>query len=207
MTVTRIVFSHSDEYIATVSRDLRLCLWRRKEKGLAEYDFVWEQEKAHQRIIWDCCWSPDDSMLFTCSRDKKICVWNLLAGVTVEMELANTVKRSVPLTSIAYHPTQSVLAVGNDTGAVGLWRVNGSKWLQLAELNIHNQLPVSRLAFKLVPSLASVMLLSCGEDQSVRLTRVVITDAFSQLVTYLLCARALGTCIPQLVARMIHRLL
>jgi WD40 repeat protein len=202
MTVTRIVFSPSDEFVLTVSRDLRLCLWQRK--GPVEYVFVWEQEKAHQRVIWDLCWSPQGDQVYTCSRDKKICVWRLNG---TELELANTVKRSVPLTAIAHHPSKPVLAVGNDSGAIGLWSVDGPKWVQLAELNVHGQLPVSRLAFKCVPYTESVYLASCGEDRSVRLTRVVLTDAFSQLVAFLLCARAVFGTLPQLVAKNIRKYL
>ncbi len=202
MTVTRTMFSPTDEFIVTVSRDLRMCLWQRK--GSAEYVFVWEQEKAHQRVIWDLCWSPQGDQVYTCSRDKKICVWRL--GGT-ELELVSTVKRSVPLTAIAHHPSRAVLAVGNDSGAIALWSVDSPKWVQLAELNVHGQLPVSRLAFKRVPFSESVMLASCGEDQSVRLTRVVITDAFSQLVTFILCVQALFGNLPQLVAKNIRQYL
>jgi WD40 repeat protein len=28
--------------------------------------------KAHSRIIWDCCWSPDGSAFATASRDKTV---------------------------------------------------------------------------------------------------------------------------------------
>ena len=202
MTVTRILFSPSDEFIVSVSRDLRLCLWKRK--GLAEYEFAWEQEKAHQRVIWDCCWSPQGDRVYTCSRDKKICVWSRSGS---ELELINTVKRSVPLTSIAHHPSMAVLAVGNESGAIAIWNADAPKWVQLAELNVHGQLPVSRLTFKRLPATNSVMLASCGEDQSVRLTRVVITDAFSQLVTFLLCTKMLHGNVPQLVAKNIRKYL
>jgi WD40 repeat protein len=45
MTVTRIAFSHSDEFIATVSRDLRLCLWKRVNE---EYQRCWDMEKVRE---------------------------------------------------------------------------------------------------------------------------------------------------------------
>lgn len=204
MTVTRIVFSPSDEFIATVSRDLKLCVWKRKEGET--YELSWELEKAHSRIIWDCCWTLDGLQLLTCSRDKKICVWSLDAS-SGSLELSSSVKRSVGLTSISHHPTQNIVAVGNELGGVSLWNTSG-KWTQLCELNnLHSQLPVTRLAFHIVPVQGSVMLLSCGEDRSVRLTRVAVTDSLSQLIALFLCCQKIGINLPVLVVRIIKKLI
>jgi hypothetical protein len=71
---------------------------------------------------------------------------------------------------------------------------------------VHSQLPVTRLLFHEVPVQGSVMLLSCGEDRSVRLTRVVVTDHLSQLVSLVLCCQKLNFSIPQLVLRIIKKL-
>ena len=208
MTVTRIAFSPSDEFVATVSRDLKLCLWRRKKDDPLLYELSWELEKAHSRIIWDCCWSKNGTELLTCSRDKKICVW-ALDEVAGTLELSSSVKRSVGLTSIAHHPHLDMVAVGNEIGGISFWSTASAKWTQLAELNnIHCQLPVTRVLFGKGPAQGSIMLLSCGEDRSVRLTRVALTDSFSQLMALILCCqKQLRITIPVIVLRMIKQML
>lgn len=208
MTVTRIAFSHSDRFIATVSRDLQLCLWSRQESG--EYVLAWEQEKAHGRIIWDVCWSPDDEYLVTCSRDKKVTSWKL-DDKAATLEMSSSIKRATGLNSVAFHPKvlsnyRYLLACGSDAGVISFWVMQMGKWTLQADLpNMHGRLPVTRLAFKFVPHLQSVMLLSAGEDHSVRLTRVAATDVFAQLCALMLCVeKSCGIIIPQLLVKAIH---
>ena len=208
MTVTKICFTKDDSYIVTVSRDLRLCLWKRKND--TTYEMAWELEKAHARIIWDCCFSPDDALLLTCSRDKKISMW-ALDKEKGALNVMTSVKRSSPLTSVAFHPVfKYVVAVGNDSGNISFWRIDEAslKWSLLKESRVHGNCAVNRMQFKLVPALQSMMLLSCSEDHSVRLTRVRVTDTFAQLCSLLLSVeKAYSISIPQLVIKMISNFL
>ena len=73
LTVTSIVFSHSDSFMLTVSRDRSWSICRRNaEPGKDPLSVVFRKEKAHARIIWDASWSPDDSVFATGSRDKTV---------------------------------------------------------------------------------------------------------------------------------------
>ena len=216
MTVTRIAFSSDGQWIASVARDLRLALWKRT--GEDQFILSWSQEKAHQRIIWDCCFSPDEaSLLFiTCSRDKRATTWRLdrEAGVLTPV---STLKRSVPLTSVAFYPCKlpddsRCVALGNAEGGLSLWKISNDvdcKWTLWKDLHhYHSLLRISRLQFQYVPAVGSVLLLSSGEDFSVRLMRVGFTDAFSQLCALCACAHvALNVKIPKPVVARIWELI
>lgn len=143
-------------------------------------------------------------MLVTCSRDKKIAVWGLDQQGAC-LNLISTLKRSSPLTCVAFHPTAKyIVAVGNEVGFVSFWNIDpvSQKWSLLKESRIHGNSPVNRMQFKKVPLSQSVMLLTCSDDHTLRLTRVCATDAFSQLCALILSAeKALNVSIPQIVSK------
>ena len=37
------------------------------------YEACAKDEKAHGRMVMDCCWSPDGRIFATASRDKSVC--------------------------------------------------------------------------------------------------------------------------------------
>ena len=75
LTVTRVRFSHNDEWLLTVSRDRLWSLSKRMEGDENTPYHPVAKNKAHARIIWDCSWSHDDTMFATGSRDKTVKIW------------------------------------------------------------------------------------------------------------------------------------
>ena len=72
LTITKLRFSGSDEWLVSVSRDRTWRVWRRKEgAGEGEYKAA-GASKSHARIVWDACWAGDDEFFATASRDKTV---------------------------------------------------------------------------------------------------------------------------------------
>lgn len=56
LTVTQMAFSPDGQYLVTVSRDRRWCLYKRDENSLT-FSVLFAGEKSpHTRIIWCCAW-------------------------------------------------------------------------------------------------------------------------------------------------------
>lgn len=208
MTVTRIAFSHSDRFIATVSRDLMLCLWVRVAPGAHEYRLASKMPKVHSRIIWDCAWAPDDELLATASRDKRALLWRVDAlAATLTQQF--TLFRAQPQTSCAFVPLPGPhqLALGTESGALSLWTAHSTGWRLARELPTCG-LTVTRLAFQRVPQSGSLLLASACADSSVRIHRVVLTTHFEQLCALTLSVRrGLGFPVPKPVIVLIWRFL
>ncbi|OWF40684.1 Elongator complex protein 2 [Mizuhopecten yessoensis] len=82
LTVTHIAFSHSGQFLLTVSRDRTWVLYKRRNKDATDTEPLFSKMAAtdkksavHTRIIWSCAWSHDDKYFFTAARDKKVLVW------------------------------------------------------------------------------------------------------------------------------------
>lgn len=73
LTVTQMAFSHSDQYLLSVSRDRSWALFQKASEGVP-YAVCAKPDKAtsQTRIIWTCCWTPDDEYFATGSRDKTV---------------------------------------------------------------------------------------------------------------------------------------
>ncbi|KAJ1960252.1 Elongator subunit elp2 [Dispira parvispora] len=132
LTITRIQFSHSDQWILSVSRDRSWTLHRRQPENptstLPEYQLVHTQSKAHTRIIWDASWSHDDTVFATGSRDKCVKLWTMApeAEGTTPPQLLTTIKFEDSVTAVAFAPAliggRYYLSVGLENGLVYLVR-------------------------------------------------------------------------------------
>lgn len=75
LTITRLSFSPDDNYLLSVSRDRKCTLWKRGD-DLKHYSKVFENPKAHSRIIWDGAWI-DNTRFATAARDKTVKIWSV----------------------------------------------------------------------------------------------------------------------------------
>lgn len=102
LTVTRLQFSPDDRWLLSVGRDRKWCLF-----SLDNFSSKHMKEKAHLRIVWDCCWLSNDTFV-TVSRDKTIKKWNT-GG-----ELVDQAAFDRPLT--ACDSNGSLIAIGFEDG-------------------------------------------------------------------------------------------
>ncbi|KAI8071807.1 WD40-repeat-containing domain protein [Gongronella butleri] len=131
LTVTRVRFSHNDQWLLTVSRDRLWSLSRRRDNDIqttsTHYDLV-AKNKAHARIIWDAAWTHDDHLFATGSRDKTIKIWQQPAGhspSSPEWTAIATLKCTDAITALDFAPhfkdNRYLLAVGLENGQLQLW--------------------------------------------------------------------------------------
>jgi WD40 repeat protein len=76
LTVSDLQFSNDNSMLLSVGRDRMWTVYKRAENG--GWSVLSSKLKAHARIIWSCCWTPDDSYFITVSRDKSVKVWSAL---------------------------------------------------------------------------------------------------------------------------------
>lgn len=130
LTITRIRWSPTGEYLLSVSRDRMFSLWQKGEDG--QFVRLALQPKAHTRIIWDCCWIPSSisrCMFVTGARDRKIKVWELEnAAQTTVSNICTSERFSSAVTALdAYSGSvvkHAILAVGLDNGLVYIYSVD-----------------------------------------------------------------------------------
>ncbi|XP_060597873.1 elongator complex protein 2-like [Ruditapes philippinarum] len=165
LTVTQIVFSHSGEYILTVSRDRTWFLYKRKGADCPESDPLFsciasvdKKTCLHSRIIWSCCWSHDDKYFATASRDKKVIVWQCPVGSDVtstavsKLELPDSVT-AIHSAPVFLHDGSYLFAVGLENGHILLYSwslAEPSSWKHLTTLdnNTAHHMTVKRLKFR-----------------------------------------------------------
>ncbi|KAG0347830.1 Elongator subunit elp2 [Podila humilis] len=128
LTVTKVLFSHNDQYLLSISRDRLWSLFEKVEDPNAADPYrLIASNKAHARILWDCSWSADDSMFATGSRDKTVKIWakkdpaNSASWATVA-----SVKLPEAVTAVEFAPivsggNKNVLAAGLEDGRVFLF--------------------------------------------------------------------------------------
>ena len=80
-------------------------------------------ERAHARMVLDCCWSPDGSFFATASRDKSVKFWK--QNPNSEWTAAGTIKmnESVTAAEMTSTPEGPLLAVGTESGAISLYTI------------------------------------------------------------------------------------
>lgn len=122
LSITRIAFSPDDSHILTCSRDRGWRLFQRKADD-GGYEPVAQDERAHARMILDCCWLPGGAAFATASRDKTIKIWS--QGAKHQWEAISTIKLSESITAVeAVNSGDSVLlALGTESGAVSIYTV------------------------------------------------------------------------------------
>jgi len=152
---------------------------------------------AHERIIWGCSWNFDDAYFATAARDKLVKVWKLdaskakLNDVTAK-HLCSLPAFSHTVTAVSWAPVSRLqrymIAVGLEHGLISLWASKLEQtaeigWAMLSQVNVLSchadairrlqwRNPFERtLEEKIADKLDkwSLQLLSCSNDQSIRL--------------------------------------
>ena len=112
LSVTDMSFSNNDSFLLTVSRDRSWCLYEYCE-GYKIKLF----NQVHSRVIYTCCWSPDDSKFATGSRDKKLRVW------TLKGENLSTFNFLYPVTASCF-VSDNIIAAGLESGEVKIMNID-----------------------------------------------------------------------------------
>ncbi|KAK0790112.1 Elongator subunit elp2 [Friedmanniomyces endolithicus] len=142
LTVTGLAFSPAGEveeeegggWLVSVGRDRRWCVFRRRPEGEEGGGVGWElvcwREKAHARMILDCCWGPAGDVggrvFATAGRDRCVKVWRLVGE---EGECVLTVPLAATGTAVAFSSVVRGggllrLAVGMEDGGIQLLAVD-----------------------------------------------------------------------------------
>ncbi|ANZ77293.1 BA75_04535T0 [Komagataella pastoris] len=132
LTITRLQFSPNNQFLLAVSRDRRFSLWKRTGSDLHHFELLKLQEKAHSRIIWDCCWAPSDfsdSTFFTVSRDKHIKAWSYDQAKkdTVQLASLKLDEQVTAVDSLKFAiDGKAVIALGTESGSVKVFSFNSN---------------------------------------------------------------------------------
>uniref|UniRef100_A0A6P4FI97 Elongator complex protein 2 n=1 Tax=Drosophila rhopaloa TaxID=1041015 RepID=A0A6P4FI97_DRORH len=177
LTVTQLSFSPKAQYLLSVSRDRRWCLFER-QNSTAGYQLVASTDKSngvHTRIIWSCDWSPDGQFFVTSSRDGKVVAWrksedgneSSLNGWQAA-EVLDLKNESITAVAFSHHSCANILALGTETGLIKIYKLARGEWILLCDLSKSqaHHLTVRRLQFR--PG-KDLQLASCGEDHLVRI--------------------------------------
>ncbi|WVW82861.1 hypothetical protein I302_104873 [Kwoniella bestiolae CBS 10118] len=174
LTVTRIQFSHDDDLMLSCSRDRSWRLFKHN-KDRKSYEPIVEQEKAHARMILDCCFAKGDSGVFaTASRDKTVKIWIPTNEDKSNWKCTETIKFNEATTSVDMIPYQDgyLLAVGTEIGSMSIYSLTKESGDIKAEVlttldeSISHVGPVNRLAWRRQDG--KYQLASCSDDRSVR---------------------------------------
>ncbi|WVQ78566.1 hypothetical protein IAT38_000652 [Cryptococcus sp. DSM 104549] len=177
LTVARVVFSGDDERILSCSRDRGWRVFGKRKAGEGEgYCLVAGEEKAHARMVLDCCWVGGRGDMFaTASRDKTVKIWTQAVKDGSQWATSATIKLDEAATAVdtvnhAEHGT--LVAVGTESGAISIHALKeseeGATTEELVGLDrsIVHVAAVNRLAWRNVDGLLS--LASGSDDRSVR---------------------------------------
>ncbi|XP_017133182.1 probable elongator complex protein 2 [Drosophila elegans] len=182
LTVTQLSFSPDAQYLLSVSRDRRWCLYERQNSSVG-YQLVASTDKSngvHTRIIWSCDWSHDGQFFVTSSRDGKVVAWkkgedgkeSSLNGwqAAAVLDLKNESITAVAFSRNYLNKTDDtyILALGTETGLIKIYQLVRGEWKLLSDLTKSqaHHLTVRRLQFR--PG-KELQLASCGEDHLVRI--------------------------------------
>ncbi|KAI8435390.1 hypothetical protein MSG28_003708 [Choristoneura fumiferana] len=183
LTITQLAFSPDSRHLLSVSRDRS---WYLHTRSGDQFQLAANTDKTngvHTRIIWCCAWASDSGVFGTGSREGKVCIWSkaepsssslgdyALLGTPLELP-----KDSV--TALAFAPlTDSVVAVGLDSGRIGFYSFDVQRWTLLKELDYSaaHHMTVRRLSFKPKDEDREMLLASAGADHLVRIYSVYIS--------------------------------
>ncbi|ODN98383.1 elongator complex protein 2 [Cryptococcus wingfieldii CBS 7118] len=180
LTITRLGFSGDDERILSCSRDRGWRVWQRRSANEEDgYALLAGEEKAHARMVLDCCWAGERSDMFaTASRDKTVKIWIPSSPDSSQWVSSASVKLTEATTAVAVVAKPSsdgyLMAIGTESGSISVHSVNaeGSEVAHLETLD-HRDTHVStvnRLAWRDIDGALS--LASCSDDRSVRVFSV-----------------------------------
>lgn len=118
LTVTRVQFSPDDKYILAVSRDRKLSVWSKDQKG---YSLACGLPKAHSRIIWDGAWAPEGDYFVTGSRDKSFKVWKFLDRPVEKAQVMFTESVTAVAVSQRTIGGKFIIAAGLENGKIYIY--------------------------------------------------------------------------------------
>ncbi|ORY28327.1 elongator protein [Naematelia encephala] len=177
LTVTRIAFSSDDEYVLTSSRDRGWRLFRREAEGQG-YSAWASDDKAHTRMVLDCCWVEGDGRRFvTASRDKTVKIWDISPDNEKSWRAVESITFTKSITAVDATTVDGVayLAIGEESGVIHIYRLGigetQSTLLLTFDPSISHVGAVNRLAWRParhVEAKKKMQLASCSEDRSVR---------------------------------------
>lgn len=180
LTITSLEFSPDSKYLVAVSRDRQFSSWKVKSETEGTFDLVELNQKAHNRIIWDCSWAPENkigSFFVTGSRDKSLKLWQVTDGV----QLVDSLKTDNAITSVAcYHKellrNTLLIAVGYENGQIELYKVDMDtlKLVKIVAMDeqISPAAKVSKLSFSTRTQNGRLLLAVASTDSSVRVYSV-----------------------------------
>lgn len=180
LTITSLEFSANGKYLAAVSRDRQVSLWKVSDEENGAFDLIELVEKAHTRIVWDCSWAPmteHGDFLVTGSRDKSIKLWKVTDDAVTQLASEKT---GDPVTSVACFQksllkNMLVIAVGHESGDIGIYSANldGPEYKLQKITGLDNGITPSgkivKLAFSLKASNSSILLAVGSADHSLRI--------------------------------------
>eukprot|EP01031_Cornospumella_fuschlensis_P031083 gene31083-37566_t len=194
-TVVCLQFSRNNQYLATGSKDRKLCMYSYDAQTQA-YENVLVVSSAHKRIIWDLCWHPNNELLVTASRDGTAKIWQLTCADQVfNLSCVNTITtpHSTPLTSVCvYHSPvglhaqeRNVVLIGGEDGFVYVYFLHARDGSY--EIAHSFTLPSEYAHTKAVKKIkcrpgqhhknqekAAVEFATCGDDHTVRIHKLYV---------------------------------
>lgn len=200
LTVTRLRFSPNSRYLLSVSRDRTWCLSERNPSGQLRNAYkkvlgTTKQDAFHERIIWDCSWTPDSMYFMTVSRDKKAVLWNMNHLINTKVEDSGEHEKLTSFSSRTFEcsiqavdcrliraasSSSYLFAFGLESGSIDLYSLmpvgvsenlpEKCLWDCIRRLDNYHQLSINRLAFKPdngPTSVDSPTILASGADDCV----------------------------------------
>lgn len=82
-----------------------------------------QDEKAHSRMVLDCCWSPNGTFFATASRDKSVKIWSLGDDKTWVARSTIKLTESITAVDMVAQGSKVLLAVGTESGAISIYEV------------------------------------------------------------------------------------
>lgn len=147
-------FSPCNQYLLSVSRDRRYCLFKKTKTDTAVVNFqliatIDKKNQYHARIVWCCAWSFDSQYFATGSRDGKLVVWHERAeksnSILTSHEAVKTVElKNQSITAVAFSQNywgedktknQHLIAIGLETGVIHVFSFCPETVTELIVLN------------------------------------------------------------------------
>lgn len=146
--IQRLRFSGNGQIIIACSRDTTVSLYKHI-KGTFQHCITF---KNHKRVVWDCDISFDSSLAASCSRDKNLIIYDLNT-----LSIKHTHLFNHEPTSLSFHKSQNILAVGFSNGFIEIFEFNDCLKL-ISSKRVHSS-KVNCLCF-----FSDTMICSGGED-------------------------------------------
>jgi elongator complex protein 2 len=190
-TVVCLEFSPDDKYIVSSGKDRILCVF---ELNIANdkcpYSLCTAVRSAHKRIIWDCSWLVDCTMLATASRDGSCKVWHIDTvddGEGKQVSKLSCLYIFSPFDGISvtaidiYHYNDnkliSLAAIGGESGVISTFELSygGATFKSTINRSISHSAAVKKIKWRPINSNTineCKWLASCGDDYSVRIFKL-----------------------------------